>query len=72
MGDRCPHCRLTPFAYQEETKIAQQIQYYIYKEKEKEKEKMKSNNVFRCLVEGCGFEGKYSKMIDHRKSKHYD
>jgi hypothetical protein len=38
----------------------------------REKTRMKKENVFKCLVEGCGFEGKYHTMEYHRKSRHYD
>lgn len=33
---------------------------------------MKRENKFRCLVRGCNFEGKYTDMIYHKKSKHFD
>ena len=33
---------------------------------------MKKENVFKCLVEGCNFEGKFHAMSKHRRSKHFD
>ena len=66
INDRCPNCRLEPFRYEEKVDLGREIELM----RKKEMERMKKENIFKCLVAGCSFEGKYHSMIVHRKSKH--
>jgi hypothetical protein len=41
-------------------------------DRKREEEWMIMTAEFECLVEGCGFRGKYHKMDLHRRKEHRD
>ena len=66
--NRCPHCRLSPYEFQEEEGLDLEIRVL----RNQAKDQMKKENTFKCLVEGCSFEGKYHAMVVHKKSRHFE
>lgn len=64
--NKCPHCRNEPFKYSQEEVLGN----FLAEINREEWETLGKEQIHKCKITGCQFEGNYVSMLKHRKKSH--